>query len=533
MSTLCTLYHVTRADFLERARRYSFLITLGLTIFATYAYVPPASANYLTLGLGNYRGAYNSAWVGGAVAVLCSALLSLPAFYLVKNAIERDEQTGVGQIIATTPLSKWLYTLGKAVSNFVFLAAMVGVIALCAGAMQLIRAEVFRIDPWALLSPFVFCVLPSMAVIAALAVVFEIIPWLRGTFGNVVYLILWLVLLIVSAANMPSPQRVGGPANDLWGVQVILSGMIEDTAEAFPDYQGSVAIGAVTLPGPLQTFTWNGIDWTAEIILGRMLWLITALGIVLLAAILFRRFDPAPQKHKPARDAELAEVPPLRSAQPTPKPAPIHLTPLASGQRAFYAGRILLAELRLLFKGIRWWWFIVLAGLNVAGLLLPAETARQYLLPAAWILPLALWSALGTREARHNTEQFVFSAPHPLSRQLPLMWMAGVAVALAAGMGVAINLILAGDWLHVLAWGTGALFIPALALALGTWSGSNKPFEVVYMLWWYAGPINRVESLNFMGTGSNVSLGRVLGYGLLTILLFALAVIGRKRQIKR
>ena len=384
-----------------------------------------------------------------------------------------------------------------------------------------------------MLSPFVFCVLPSVAVIAALSVLFETIPWLHGTLGNVVYYILWLVLLIVSAANVPSLQQIGEPANDLWGTQVILSGMIKDTAVAFPDYQGSVAIGAATLPAPLQTFNWTGIQWTAEIIFGRMLWLIAALGIVLLAALLFRRFDPAPRKPKLARDTGLTESPPFESAQLTPKPTPIYLTPLISARRAFYPGRILLSELRLILKGIRWWWFIVFAGLNVAGLLLPAETARQYLLPAAWILPLALWSALGTREARHNTEQFVFSAPHPLSRQLPLMWMAGVAVALAAGVGVAINLILAGDWLHVLAWGTGALFIPALALALGTWSGSNKLFEVVYMLWWYAGPINRVESLNFMGTGSNVSLGRVLGYGLLTILLFALAVIGRKRQIKR
>lgn len=127
---LRTFYHLMRADFLERSRRYSFLITLGLTIFAAYLYLPPSSANYLTLGLGNYRGVYNSAWIGGAVAVLCSALLSLPAFYLVKNSIERDEQTRVAQIIATTPFSKLRYILGKAFSNFVFLAAMVSIIAL-------------------------------------------------------------------------------------------------------------------------------------------------------------------------------------------------------------------------------------------------------------------------------------------------------------------------------------------------------------------------------------------------------------------
>ena len=82
-----TLYHLARADLLERTRRYSFLVTIGLTTYIIYLYLPPLQAPYLTFGLGDYRGVYNSAWVGSIVAVLCSALLTLPAFYLVKGAI--------------------------------------------------------------------------------------------------------------------------------------------------------------------------------------------------------------------------------------------------------------------------------------------------------------------------------------------------------------------------------------------------------------------------------------------------------------
>ncbi len=119
------VYHLMRGDLFERTRRYSFLITLGFAVFVAYLYLPLKPADYLTLGLGNYRGVYNSAWIGGAMAVLCSTLLSLPAFYLVKDAIERDRRTRVGQILATTPLSRPLYTLGKAFSNFVFLAVAV------------------------------------------------------------------------------------------------------------------------------------------------------------------------------------------------------------------------------------------------------------------------------------------------------------------------------------------------------------------------------------------------------------------------
>jgi hypothetical protein len=51
----------------------------------------------------------------------------------------------------------------------------------------------------------------------------------------------------------------------------------------------------------------------------------------------------------------------------------------------------------------------------------------------------------------------------------------------------------------LLAWTTGALFIPALALALGALSGGRKLFEVLYVAWWYSGPLNGVAGLDFMG----------------------------------
>jgi len=524
-----TLYHLMRADLFERARRYSLLITLGFIIFTAYVYISPKEAHYLTLGLGNYRGVYNSAWVGSAVAVLSSSLLSLPAFYLVKNAVERDERTRVGQIIATTPLSKALYTLGKAFSNFVFLALMVGVIAVAAAAMQLIRGESFRLDPWALLAPFVFCVLPAMAVIASVALLFETISWLRGTLGNVVYFFLWLGVLIATAASIPAdPRQIAVPTNDVWGMSVISSSMMQATAAAFPAYQGGFAIGAAELPAPLQTFTWEGIHWTSEIILGRLLWFGAAIGLSLIASLFFRRFDPASAKQKRPRGVPVAQPPEPDTAPSVAPVEPIHLTPLTA---RFQPGLwpLLMVELRTMLKGTRWWWFVVALGLIVAGLLVPTDGARQ-VLAVAWLWPLALWSSMGGREARYGASQLVFSAPHLLQRQLPALWLAGVVVTVLTGSGVAVNFALAGEWAHLSAWLTAVLFIPTLALALGTWSNSSKLFEVVYMIWWYAGPVNRVPYLDFMGTGEHVSIGVLLVYWIGTVTLLSLAVLGRRRQ---
>jgi hypothetical protein len=80
------------------------------------------------------------------------------------------------------------------------------------------------------------------------------------------------------------------------------------------------------------------------------------------------------------------------------------------------------------------------------------------------------------------------------------------------------------------AWGSAALFIPSLALALGVWSSSSKLFEVVYMIWWYVGPVNQVRYLDFLGSGELVSPGVLLVYWVGTILLLILAVLGRRRQ---
>jgi len=55
MSTLRTLYHLARADFLERVRRYSFLILVGVTVYLGYLCVPRADASYQSMLLGDAK----------------------------------------------------------------------------------------------------------------------------------------------------------------------------------------------------------------------------------------------------------------------------------------------------------------------------------------------------------------------------------------------------------------------------------------------------------------------------------------------
>lgn len=537
MNTLRSLFHLMRADFLERVRRYSFLIVLGATVFLGYA----VAAGHILLRLHRYRGIYNSAWVGILMTVTTTFFLSLAGFYIVKNALERDRRTGVGQIIATTPVGRLFYLLGKTLSNLAVLAVIVGILILAAVAMQLIRGEDSRIELWSLISPLLLIGLPAMAVVAAVAVLFETLPGLRGGFGNVAYFFLWLFVGTYSFEHST-------PFADLMGIKLIETILKAAAYARFPDYTGSFSFEIMPESRTLQTFRWEGIHWTPELILERLYWFGVAFGIVLIAAPFFDRFDPARgifhrydlsfkrgllnrwlKRLRPKAAPSVAS----EAKRLVPAPARAHLTPLMAAPTHFRFGQTLLAELRLMLKGQRWWWYAVALGLIVAGLGNPSDVARRQLLPFAWIWPLLIWSAMGVRETRYRTEQLVFSAAHPLRRQLSATWLAGVIVAMLAGSGVAVRLILAGNWANVLTWTIGALFIPTLALALGCWSGSSKLFEIVYVLLWYMGPIQGLPVLDFMGaSGVSVATGVPLYYLGLTIILLGLAIISRRRQLQ-
>lgn len=528
------LYHMVRADFLERVRRYSFLLTLGFAVYLGYA----VYAGQIVVQLGDYRGIYNSAWLGCVMMLVTSTFLTLVGFYLVKNTIQRDRQTRVGQILATTPMSKPFYTLAKTISNFAVLAAMVLIMA-CAGLfMQMLQGEDRHVHILQLAGPLVVFGLSAMAVTAALAVLFETLPGLRSGLGNVIYFFVWITLLALGAGNVDKARRANQQAYfpDYAGLAIVLGQMQARLRQIDRLYQGGASINAGSSGNPAtKHFLWTGLHWNWAILLSRLEWIAVAAGLALLAASFFDRFDPARQ-WRSAAAMQPAQAPPpgtqeifasaTQSAQPT-----VHLAPLDRGRNRTRFLSTVAAELRLMLKGRSWWWYAVAAGLFIACLASPLDAARGGVLIAAWVWPTLLWSPMGSREARYGTQSLIFSSQHALQRQLPAAWLAGVVVALVAGGGVGLRLLLSANWMGLSAWIAGAIFIPSLALALGVWTQSSKTFEALYTVWWYIGAAHHIPGLDFMGTTTASSTPGI--YLVAGIVLFAAAYLGRYVRLAR
>lgn len=534
------LYHLARADFLERTRRYSFFITILLTAYIGYLYLPLPSAGYLTVSVGGCRGTYNSAYIGAIMSILCSLELSLIGFFLAKGTTDRDAETGVGQIIAASPVSKLDYIFGKTLSNYLFLSAMVGVMVLVSAAMQLVRGEVSEFRLWPLISPFIFITLPTMAIVAAMSVLFESIARLRHTLGNIIYFFLWSQVLafwgLAITVLLPATRTASfwfKTVTDPFGLTPIISSIVA-AAKGQCAASSGISIGYSDIQGLPGVFVWNGMQWTVKLVLSRVFWLGVALGLTALASLTFPRFDTALEKRRlRSRGQSGLEDGDIIPTVHMPRPS-TRLTPLSFKES--YAlgrlGRVLLAELRLMLKGTHWWWHAVAAGLVVTSLVVPIRSAQQYVLPIALILPMPVWSAMGSRETRYRMSEIVFSSAYTVRYQFPAMWLAGLIVAIIMSGGLAIRLIADGQWNSVVALCAGVVFIPSLAVALGVWNRSSRAFEATYSLMWYLGPINGMPLLDYIGaTSSHMAKSAPYYYLGISVLLLALAVAGRQRQV--
>jgi len=533
------LYAMVRADFLERVRRYSFLLTLAFSLYLGYA----VYAGQVTLQSDGYRGEDNSAWVGAVIGLVGSVWISLVGFYVVKNSIQRDRQTRVGQILATTPISKSFYTLAKALSNFAVLGSMVVVLAIAAIAIVGLGHGHAPLELFPLLSPVLLLGLSAVAITAALAVLFESLPVLRGGLGNVIYFFLWTALLTLGAAAVDSGASSRAALVDYTGIATVVGQIQTQLHQLDPLYKGGGSFSVGGLNQGTKTFLWTGIQWTPVLLLSRLLMLAIATLLALFAAVFFDRFDPA-RTGWVAPGGWLAGAKPKRAGKsraeglayarngielPTQGQVAARLTPVPRNAVRSRFVPLIVAELRLLLRGYGWWWYAGAAGLFIACVASPMDAARTGLLPAAWIWPVLIWSQMGTREAQWSTGALIFSAPRAMPRQLLASYAAGVIVALATGGGLALHLLFLRDLAGLGAWAAGALFIPALALALGVCSGSRKFFEALYTAWWYMGPMHHIRQIDFMGTTAASSTP--IPYLAATVLLVLVAYSWRKVKL--
>jgi len=512
---------VAQADFRERARSKTLLV---VPILVAYFVKLITVDTTLVIG-GQYTGALTSTWFAGMTAVIGTLVFFLFGFSFVKGAVTRDSETNVGELIAASPISTPQYLIGKWLSNVAMLTAATAIL-MAATSVAFLRQGTGSLDLGAFILPFLLITMPAMGLVAAAAVWFETTRLLRGTAGTVLYFILAIVLFTIGVG--PNPLL------DVTGVSLVRDSMAHAIATQYPAFDPSTLGFAYTdSPGTVQEFSWPGINWDLSAIATRLPILALTVGLVGLAALSFDRFDDTSgwslslgggSEDDEAVDRSVSQS--NQAVEPASAPVDLSLPPVSHGGFAF--GRVIFAELRLALRGHQLWWYIACCVGFIAAVVAPLGATRRIVVPLALLLALSVWSELGAREQMYRTEELVFVGSEPI-KLLAGTYLSGVSVGLLMTLPAGVRFAVNGQLGAVFGWSVGLLCLPAIALALGVWSGRPKLFEISYLTAWYLGPVNGLSYVDYLGVqDATVTSGITVGYLLLTVAALGIAVLGRR-----
>nr|WP_240522711.1 hypothetical protein [Bacillus pseudomycoides] len=518
MNNVYNLFYFIKNNLIRQMRSYPFLIVIGLTIFLGYACVPAASAGYEIFYLGGVRGIYNSNWLGGMGAMTSTLFIWLLGFYMLRSQISDDQQLGVGQLIAASPISKFQYIFSKTISNFIVLVVIETVFIIAFMVMQFIRGEDLSFQLGGYLYPLFYIVFPSLLLLAAFTTFFDVFPGLKGVVGNIVFFFLWVLLAIMSF-------EMSNRYLDVFGLGIIRSDMIHDAMREYEFLRGTNGggFGYNPVEGKIKTFHWDGLTWDAEMLVTSLVWIRMAMLLIWLTSLVFNRFLTFTKVKEKIREAEGNK----KTIAVNEQNHNSFIFTSITKTKSISMFRLIKAELSIMLKGFTIWWYVIAIGLIAFGLICPVDISKGWL-PIIIIWPIAIWSQMMTREKYYGTDQIIISSCSPLYKFFAT-WISGVIVGLIISSGLIIQFILIEDISFLFSWLSGIVFIPTLALVFGVWSRTHKLFEVVYILLWYLGPVNHLPYVDFLG----ISTSYAILYMGLSILLLSMALIGQLQQMGR
>ena len=464
------------ADLRERSRSTRFWVVLAGVAALTWWCFPSIDAGYITVGLGDHaRGAYSSAYIGMVIALMYATLLSLVGFYLVRGTLVRDFETRVWQLLVATPMTRRGYLLAKWASHMAVFALMMAVGAVIGLVAQWVRAEDRSFDLVELAKPVVLIALPSFAMTAFFAIVFDLVPWLRRSGGNVLYFFVW-IFVFATAMTFIDPEH------SQWARHTWLS---DPNGVALADrdlYAHAVAQGqrpddhglsiGMNPTSHVMRFAWT--QWSPRPMdaFGRLLWLLLPMaGVALLAPWLDRAAAKVGGSSANAASRPGAK---LRWLDPLLRPFEFSAT-----------GLVFAAELRLVLRQRRMAWWMAMLGCWLVEAFGQRDAAGIAAI-GAWLICTDVFARAILREREAGTGSLVFVAAGATRRLL--LARTGVAFMLAFAAVVPVLLRMAGhDGSAASALVATAAGLALAGLALGSLCRSPRPFEVLVVALAYAG----------------------------------------------
>lgn len=453
------IWSIARSDFRERTRRFSFIGLCALSVLAAFLFVPDPNAEItsITVDADYFSQAINQTWIPVASALCTGMLLPLIGFFYLRNSLTLDRKTGTVNLIYTSPVNKVVYLAGKYLSNSLILICILSVVVLSSFFMTLLNFPDMEIPVLHFLSYFISTI-PGIFLCSAIALLCEAVPFLQNRSGSWLAGILFFVFYLVCLdAFVKHPQGIIARFFDMAGY-VWLKDSIDQSVYSITGKPAHVALGVykdfINSDLNLPELFFLPLSITSERLIEKGCMIVFAIIICIAAAVIVPRYE---NTRKIRTVSEKTHI-------------------------KFGGHGLAVTEFILTFRSCSAAWFIMMTVLWLSMLLADMELAQEQL----WVFAIAwsciLFSDYGCREKKCNLNILIPTYGRAYQNQLLVRWCMGGMISLIITIPVVLRAAFAGELMGAAAGIIFAFSVPALSIFLGQLSGSERMFEIVFLM---------------------------------------------------
>lgn len=525
LDELYQIYYIGIYDFLDRIRGKNIFIITFLIMYISYLFFPQNNSSfYYTLNYDFkgffYRGIYNSVWMGWVATIAFISVVTLIGFYFVRNSIKRERELLIGEITASIGTRSWIFIFGKTFGNLLFLLLQMFIVIFITIIMQFVRGESYSLD----LIPFVILAVPACFIVSVIAIIFEVIPILRNSFGNVAYFFVWSGICVASLG------RGNSYLADVFGMDTTSKVILEQFKNNFDEFK-DIDYFSIGTNGPLhdniKTFVMDKANIGMNVFIGRFFWITIGILVLFLASIFFRRTSLIRTK----ASLKINKVIDIKNKEYNPHKRVV-LSEIFENKTYSNNLSIIYSEIKLIFATCNLWWYTAIILCSIGVFFAKGEMLYKFLIPIIWILPIFIWSKLGTIQINFNMEEYLFTYENYRKSQLFSSVVAGILFTILINISIIIKFIILSDFSRIMYISVGIFFVNTLGMFIGNVAKNSTTFEMIYTILWYVGMLNGLTSLDFLGlTKTAVSTHSPIMFFAVGIVILIASIIIKNNRI--
>ncbi|MFC3034726.1 hypothetical protein ACFOEE_19660 [Pseudoalteromonas fenneropenaei] len=480
----------TWIDYRLQLARKNSLGLLILLLLLSLGFYPLPEDGYVTFRVSGIIGAYNSVWMAIIYSMMTSMLVALFGFYFIKGAISLDRKRNLGVLLAHTSMSNTEYILQKTLASWMVLTTLCGTTLLTTMLLNVFVYDQYSFELGIYIKLFVVVLLPSLFVCAAFASLFDSHPRLASSLGNVVYFFLFAGILSSLGGSQPGFVEISAQINE-----AILA--------AYPNTTGSgVSIG-VLVDSPenlkaLGSILIKDLSFNSGLLSESALVLLFGFAVFALAVVVFDRFKHVPKKsikkdNRTLVSARLFDR--LRALYPN--------SPLV---------RLFITELSLLTRAIPKFLWLAMLILNLSIVALLQNDTAKLLMGLLCLLNLNMLGKLGIREDKAQLGLLLNHCTVSETHRRYTQIMTAVLIMIGTQLGSVVWVWVQYGLLNAISLIIGCTVWVLLSFVIGPWFKQRHPFDLVFLIIWYLGPMNGFEAMDFLAIHQEIS---IYGIGLL------------------